>query len=120
MPSIAVQRGKAVISAADAKGNLTVDSTGYLYPGTNAWVSLDNGTAMARVKILAITGTTTLKVRRYPTVQDHNTGVFYDSEFTAGIHYGLSDMSAFNGSAHIDMEAQTAPVDPAYAKRVVP
>jgi hypothetical protein len=121
MPSIAIQAGKAVVSAADTVGNLTVDSNAYLFPGANAWVTKDDGSLSYRVKILAVTGSTGLKVRRYPQTQDPNTGVYYDNDRAPGINYGGSDMSAFNGVAtHIYQEAQTAPVDPAYAKRVLP
>lgn len=123
MPSIAVQAAKIVISAANNKGQLTVTSTAYVYPGTNAWAVKDDGSVKYRVKILAITGTTTLLARRWPSKQDNDgtTVSTHDQENYGSPHYGLSDLSALNGgSAHLSIEAQTAPIDPAYAKRVVP
>jgi hypothetical protein len=108
MPSIAVQEAFVAISAATNKGVMTVASADYLFPGARAWVSMDDGSLTARVKILAVLSSTQIQVRRYRN-NDEN----------APPSYGTSDMSAFNGSAHIAMEAQDVPVDPSYAKRVV-
>lgn len=121
MPSIAVQNAKANVTAATAIGALTVDSTAYLFPGANAWVSKDDGSLSVRVKILAISGTTGLTVRKWPVFQDPASGTKYTKENSGAPSYGSSDMSAFNGVAtHIYMEAQSVPVDPVYSKRVVP
>lgn len=110
MPSIAVQSAKANVTAATALGVLTVDSNAYLFPGTLAWVAKDDMSLRARVKILMVSGTTSITVRR-----------FKNDDERSPPSYGLSDMSAFNGVAtHIYVEAQTAPVDPAFSKRVVP
>ncbi len=120
MPSIAVQACTAIISAATAEGRLTVDSNAHLYPGTNAWVIDDAKTVRYRVKILACIGTDTVLVRRWPTKpQKDDSEVAHDQENYGAPGYGLSDKSAVNAGGRISMEAQTAPVDPAFAKRVV-
>lgn len=120
MPSVAVPEAFCVVTTATAKGVLTVSASDclLLFPGANAWVSKDDGSATARVKILSRLSTTTILVRRYPN----------DSETTKNFtvlapapSYGTSDMSAFTGSiAHICQEAQTAPVDPSFSVRTVP
>ncbi len=121
MPSIAVQAAVAIISAATADGRLTVDSNAHLYPGTNAWVIDDAATVHARVKILACIGTDTVLVRRWPTKpQKDASEVAHDQENYGPPSYGVSDMTDFNGGGRISMEAQSAPVDPAHFKRVVP
>jgi hypothetical protein len=109
MPSIAIQEAFIAVSAASATGVLTVPSNDYLFPGALAWVCKDNGSAQARVRILACIGSTQVQVRRFPN----------DNE-NSPLAFGVSDMTAFNGASHICQEAQTAPVDPAYSKRVVP
>lgn len=109
MPSIAVQEAFVAITAATAGGVLTVASNAYLYPGTLAWLCKDDGSARARVKIIACIGTDTVHVRP-----------FANNNENAAPQYGLGDVSAFNATSHICQEAQTAPVDPAYSKRVVP
>lgn len=120
MPSIAVQAVKVVISAATDKGVLTVDSTAYVYPGTYGWAVKDDQSVQYRVKILAVTGATTLVARRCNQKRDPD-GTKYDQENYGPPSYGLSDLSALDGgSAHLSIETQTAPIDPAYAKRVLP
>jgi hypothetical protein len=112
MPSIAVQEAFVAISAATADGVLTVASNAYLFPGALAWLCLDTATetsARMRVKILACISTDTVHVRP-----------FVNNNENAPPQYGLGDVSAFNGASHICQEAQTAPIDPAYSKRVVP
>jgi hypothetical protein len=108
MPSIAIQEAFVAISAATTGGVLTVTATDYLFPGALAWVVKDDGSARARVKIIARLSSTTVLVRRF--INDNENGP---------PNYGSSDMSAFNGSSHICQEPQTAPVDPAYSVRVV-
>ena len=104
------------MSVATATGLLTVTTTDYLYPGALAWVTKDDGSAMARVKILAIIGTTQVQVRRFA-----NDSEFSNPGVLGGPSYGRSDMTAFDGGGvHICQEAQNVPVDPAYSKRVVP
>lgn len=121
MPSIAVQAATATITAATADGRLTVDSNAYLFPGTNAWLINTAATVRYRVKILACIGTDTVVVRRWPTKpQKDASEVAHDQENYGPPGYGVSDVSALNGGGRISMEAQTAPVDPTYAKRVVP
>lgn len=109
MPSIAIQEAFVVVSGADAIGNLTVASTDYLYPGALAWVNKDDGSASARVKILVVTSETVVRVRRFTN----------DNE-NAPPQYGVGNMSVFNGASHICQEAQTAPIDPSFRRRVVP
>ena len=109
MPSIAIKATTVAVTAATTHGRLTVASNAYLFPGALAWVGLDDGTAQARVKILSVSSTDTVVVRRF-TKDDERSPP----------SYGVSDMSAFNGASHISQEAQTAPIDPAYSKRVVP
>ena len=118
MPSIVVRQEKQAISAATALGALTVTSTTNLYPGANAWVGLDNGTADVRVKILKIVDATHLIVRKWPTKKDAD-GVSYTLENFGAPSYGRSDMTAFNGAAHMTMETQSVPVDDSYSKRPV-
>jgi hypothetical protein len=121
MPSIAVQAAKVAITAATSKGVLTVTSTAYIHPGTNAWAVKDDGSVRYRVKILAITGSTTLVARRWPSKKEPDSNTTHDQENYGPPSYGLSDLSALTGgSAHLSIEAQTAPVDPAFSKRVVP
>jgi hypothetical protein len=120
MPSIAVQAAKVAISAADASGRLTVTSNGYLYPGTYAWAVKDDQSVQYRVKILACIGTDTVVVRRWHSKQEPD-GTIHDQENFGPPNYALTDMSALDGGgAHLSVEAQTAPIDPAFAKRVLP
>lgn len=109
MPSIAVQEAFVAVSAATAAGLLTVTSNAYLFPSARAWVAKDDGSASARVEILACIGTTQVQVRR-----------FKNDDENSPPSYGLSDMSAFNGASHICQETQSVSIDPAYTKRVVP
>lgn len=121
MPSIAVQAAKATITAATSKGRVTVGSNAAFYPGTNAWIGKDDGSLSARVKILACIGTDTLLVRRWPSRKATDaTEATHDLENYGAPSYGLSDVSAFNATSHITMESQSAPIDPAFSKRVVP
>jgi hypothetical protein len=119
MPSIAVQAAKVAFSAADSSGRITVDSTGYLYPGTYAWMRLTDNSLKARVRILAVLGTTTILVRRCNSKQEPD-GTVHDQENYGPPRYTISDMSAFNAGGYIAVEPQTAPVDPAFSKRVIP
>lgn len=107
--NIAVHENTQTISAATALGVLTVGSTAGLYPGAKAWVFKTDGSAQTRVKILDILSATTLQVRGYKN-NDEN----------APPSYGLTDMTAYAAGSAICMEAQTAPVDPAFVKRHVP
>lgn len=121
MPSIAVQKARQAVSAATAVGLLTVGSTTDLYPGTNAWLSKDNGSAQTRVKIIKIVSSTQLVARAWPIQKAKNaTETDHTQEDYGAPSYGVSDLSAYNGSSHITMEAQSAPVDPAFSKRIVP
>lgn len=119
MPSIAVQAAKSAITAASAVGRLTITSNVYFFPGANAWVTKNDGSATARVKILACIGTDTLLVRKWPLKMEAD-GTTHGQENYGPPGYGVSDMSAFNATSHICMESQSVPVDPTYAKRVVP
>lgn len=118
MPSIAVQAATVAISAATSTGRLTVTSNAYLFPGTYAWVYTSNGVSHSRVKILACIGTDTVVVRIMP-VRKEKDGTSFTTEKAPPPGYGVSDMTAYNGSSFISMEAQSAPIDPTYAKRVV-
>jgi hypothetical protein len=109
MYSIAVHENTQAVSAATAAGVLTVASSAGLFPGAKAWVYLANGTASTRVKILDVPSATTVVVRGYKN-NDENSPP----------SYGLTDMTAYNGASFITMETQTAPVDPAFAKRHLP
>jgi hypothetical protein len=125
MPSIVAPAVKVNITAASAVGVLTVDSTTNIYPGTNGWASKTDGSVHYRVRILAVTGSTTLLARRWPTKQENDPTdtvvTKHDQENFGAPRYGLSDLSALaGGSATLNIEVQTAPVDPAFAKRVVP
>ncbi len=120
MPSIAVQAAKIAISAADEVGRLTITSNAYVYPGTNAWAVKDDLSVQYRVKILACIGTDQVLVRRWPTKKEPD-GTEHDQENIGPPSYGLSDMSDLDGGgAHLSIEAQTAPVDPHFLKRVLP
>jgi hypothetical protein len=121
MPSIAVHQEKQAVSAATAAGLLTVTSTTNLYPGANAWLATDNGSSKSRVLILRITSATQLVVRVWPTRKSmESTEPDHTLENYGAPNYGVSDVSAYNGSSHITMEAQSVPVDPAFSKRSVP
>jgi hypothetical protein len=130
MPSIAVQATRSAITAADAFGNLTVASNANLYPGAKAtvWTADGNTATVARVKILAVVGSTGVVVRRYPNIQDRipggglspSSGLTYDHDEVINVNYGYSNMLTWNGSSYISMEAQSVPIDPAYSKRTVP
>jgi hypothetical protein len=109
MPSIPIQDSFTVVSAADAKGNLTIASSTLLYPGTYGWLALDDGTASLRVKIKKVVDGTHIVVG---PGEPQYTGLFGSAQ------YGRIDCSAFNGSAHLCIEAQTAPIDLAYSKRI--
>ena len=64
---------------------------------------------------------TQLVVRVWPTRKSReSTEPDHTLENYGAPNYGVSDVSAYNGSSHITMEAQTAPVDPAFSKRSVP
>lgn len=122
MPSIAVPAVKVNITAATSLGVLTVDSTASIFPGTNGWASKNDSSVQYRVRILAVTGSNTLVVRRWPqkTDNDGTNITTHDQENFGPPHYGWSDVSALNGgSATLSIEVQTAPIDPAYSKRVV-
>jgi hypothetical protein len=122
MPSIAVQAAKVSVTAATAQGRLTVESNSYIFPGTNAWLAKDDGSLSYRVKILACIDTDTVIVRRWPTKPLQNQyEPAHDQESYGPPSYGSSDVSAFDAVAsHLSIEAQTAPIDPTYAKRVIP
>lgn len=115
MPSIAVSDAFVAITAADAAGNLTVASandSAPLYPGTQGWLTKDDASATARVRIVSISvdGLTIVVGRGTDTSQP-----------AVAPNYGRIDVSAFDGGgAHLCIEAQTAPIDPAYSKRIVP
>lgn len=119
MPSVAVARERQSITVATALGVLTVTSTANLYPGTNAWVSTNNGATTARVKILEIVSSTTLRVRKWPLKMEAD-GSTHGQENFGAPGYGRSDMTAFNGTSFISMEAQAAPIDPSFSKRIIP
>jgi hypothetical protein len=120
MPSIAVPAVSLAVSAATSAGVVTVASTTDLYPGTNAWLGLSNGNSAIRVRILKIINATTFLVRRWPTKPADEFRVAHDQENYGAPNYGVSDVSAYNGSSRISVERQTAPVDPAFSKRIVP
>lgn len=110
MPSIAIQEAFVSISAATATGELTVASNALIFPGALAWIQKDDGSVeSARVKILSLSGTTKVQVRR-----------FVDDDETSMPQYGSSDMSAFATGSHICQETQNAPIDLAYSKRALP
>jgi len=120
MPSIVVPKETQAITAATNKGLVTVASTTNLYPGTNAWMGKNDGSANARVKILKILTATTFLVRKWPTRKATDaTEPSHDLEDYGPPSYGLSDVSAFNATSHITMETQSVPIDPAFTKRTV-
>jgi len=119
MPSIATRKVTLAVSAATSLGVCTVSATTDLYPGTYGWLYTSNGSSRARVKILKIIDGTTFLVRKMPTAKEKD-GTSFQSESNPPARYGVSDVSAFNGSSFISVEAQTAPVDPSLAKRSVP
>lgn len=110
MPSIAIQEAFISILGATAQGELTVTSNGYLFPGALAWIQKDDGSVLsARVKIIYISGTDKVRVRR-----------FKNDDENSPPSYGGSDMTAFATGSHICQEVQNAPIDRAYEKRVIP
>lgn len=121
MPSIVVPALKTAVSAATALGVLTVADTTLIYPGSYGWAVKDDGSVQYRVKILQVIDSTTFVARRCNPQRDPNGGPTHDQENFGPPNYGKSDLSALDGGgAHISIEAQTAPIDPAYAKRVLP
>lgn len=107
MPSNAVPEAFVAISAATNKGVLTVTSQTNLRPGAKAWVTKDDGSNSARVKILQVLSATSVLVRRYPN----------DDEGSQPT-YGRSDMSAFATASHICQEVQNVVVDPSFSDHI--
>lgn len=88
------------VSAATNQGVLTVASNGLLLPGALAWLTKDDGSLQARVKIVNLIGTTQLTVRQFPANNEN-----------APPSYGVSDVSAFNAVAsHLCVENQAVAI----------
>lgn len=107
--NIPVHETSAAITGATATGTLTVADSGQFYPGTNAWIFTTSGSAQMLVKILDTPTATTIVVRGYR-----------NNDLNSPPSYGLTDVSAFAAGSMITMFTQTAPVNPAFAKRHVP
>jgi hypothetical protein len=104
--NIPVAQYTTSVTAATAAGVVTVTDASGLAPGANAWLALSDGSNQVRVKILSIKANV-LIVRGYKDNRDEG----------AIPSYGRTDVSAFNGASYISMEAQTVPVNPAFASR---
>jgi len=121
MPSIALKRLRVAFSAATSLGVVTVASSTNIYPGTNAWIRLTDGTVKYRVRVLDIIDGTHIRCRRWPTKPLQNQyEPAHDQEDYGMPSYGASDLSALNAGGTISFEAQTAVVDPSFSKRNVP
>jgi hypothetical protein len=118
MPSIPIPDQFVAVTAADAQGNITLTDAlaATLFPGSVGWLTLDDASATLRVRLRSIgaagsggTGLTLVSVGPGP------------AEWTAipqAPNYGVLDVSSCNGSAHLCIEAQACPIDPAYLRRV--
>jgi len=112
MAGIPIFKSSVAITGADADGTLTVtapDSTNSMFPGTTAWLTLNDGSAQVHVKILRCPTSTTLTVGNADPVVGANG---FSSQSNSPI-----DVSAYNGSATLCIETQVAPVDMAYTRR---
>ncbi len=107
MFSIPVQESIVAITGATAVGELTFASNATLHTGAKAWVTKNDGSDQARVRLVKRLGATKFLVRRLPN----------DNDGAPNEGFGYSDMSAFASASTICMEAQTVPVVPAYSDR---
>lgn len=123
MPSISIQDSFVAVSAADDAGNVTVSAADsvLLYPGTYGWLALDDGSASIRVKLKKINP----PVGDNVVIEVGQGEPEYSASALAGNQqsfvspsYGRLDVSDYNGSAHLCVETQTAPIDYAYSKRI--
>jgi hypothetical protein len=109
MAGIPIFKSSKAVTAATSGGVLTVDETASLFPGTTAWLTLNDALAQVHVKILSCPTATTLTVGNADPVVGKNG---FSSQSNNPI-----DVSAYNGSATLCIETQVAPVDPAYTRR---
>jgi len=109
MAGIPIFKSSMAVSAADAEGTLTVADSSTLFPGTVAWLTLNDGTAQVHVKLLSVPSSTTVKVGNAESVVGAN-------GFSSRTNNPI-DVSAYNGSATLCIETQVAPVDMAYTRR---
>jgi hypothetical protein len=95
------------IIGASAIGVLTLNTgkADAVYPGAVGWVSKDDASAAALVKVLMASGNTVV-VRRFKGDVER-----------AVPQYGRSDMSAFATGSHLCLDAQLSQVNPAHSKR---
>lgn len=109
MAGIPIFKSSMAVSAATNEGALTVVSTDSLFPGTTAWLTLNDASASVHVKLLSIVDGTHVLVGNADPVVGKNG---FSSQTNNPI-----DVSAYNGSATLCIETQVAPVDMAYTRR---
>jgi len=109
MAGIPIFKSSKAVSAATNEGVLTVDETASLFPGTTAWLTLNDASASVHVKLLRCPTATTVVVGNADPVVGKNG---FSSQSNSPI-----DVSAYNGSATLCIETQVAPVDMAYTRR---
>jgi hypothetical protein len=109
MAGIPIFKSSKAVTAATAGGVLTVDETKSLFPGTTAWLTLNDASASVHVKLLSIVSDTEVLVGNADPVVGANG---FSSQTNNPI-----DVSAYNGSATLNVETQVAPVDMAYTRR---
>lgn len=105
--SIPVQESIVAVTGATATGELTMASNATLYVGALAWLSKNDGSAQARIRLVKRVGSTKFMARRLPD----------DSEYKPNEGTGYSDFSAFAAGSSICMEFQLVPIVPMYTDR---
>lgn len=109
MASVIQPEVNQVVSAATNQGLLTVASNGLILPGASGWLAKNDGSLSYYVKVRRIIGTTQVEVMRYPN----------DNPNSPGPTYGVSDVSAFNGTAcMLCIESQPVHLNPLSATPV--
>lgn len=105
-----INNTSAAITAATAGGLITVADNTIFFPGAKGWISKNDGSASMRVKLISRVGTTQLRVRR---IADGTEAI------VPAPSYGLTDVSAFNATSTLFVEAQLVPVVPDHGVRAI-
>lgn len=107
--SVQIQENIVAVTAANAVGELTFATNLGLHPGTLGWLTKNDGSLSYRVRIVKLVGSTKAMVRRMPG----------DDERKACEGTGYTDVSAFNTTSSLCVEAQLAQVSQSYVNREV-
>ena|SRR6185437_7459088 len=114
MPSISVPDAFVAITGS-SKNTLTVAAAdgALIYPGTYGWVSKDDASATARVKILAVSAdNTTITCRVVPNNADE-----FGNGYPNFSYDSVGTLAGFSTVSHLAVNRQTAPVDPSFTRR---